>query len=101
MTLEKRPRDSRVRAIGRVPFQRDENTFTGLLHALGDSQVFSARFIHITPDYPSLYRIRSALRVDFCHRPWAGRVFGVRGAGYPGITPKLPRPGWAVRPSPP
>jgi putative ABC transport system permease protein len=41
-----------------VPFQRDENTFTGLLHAQGDSQVFSARFINITPDYPSLYRIR-------------------------------------------
>lgn len=40
-----------------VPFQSG-NTFTGLLHALGSSQVFSARFIHITPDYPSLYGMR-------------------------------------------
>lgn len=40
-----------------VPFQQ-ERTFTGLLHAQGDSQVFSARFIHITPDYPSLYGMR-------------------------------------------
>lgn len=40
-----------------VPFQSG-NTFTGLLHALSSSQVFSARFIHITPDYPSLYGMR-------------------------------------------
>lgn len=40
-----------------VPFRRSE-TFTGLLHAQGSSQVFSARFIHITPDYPSLYGMR-------------------------------------------
>ncbi|MGH8318586.1 MAG: FtsX-like permease family protein [Steroidobacteraceae bacterium] len=40
-----------------VPFQRG-HTFTGLLHAQGSSQVFSARFIHITVDYPSLYGVR-------------------------------------------
>jgi putative ABC transport system permease protein len=40
-----------------VPFRQSE-IFTGLLHAKGSSHVFSARFIHITPDYPSLYGMR-------------------------------------------
>ena len=40
-----------------VPFQR-AHVFTGLVHGEGSAQAFGARFIDITPGYPSLYGMR-------------------------------------------
>jgi putative ABC transport system permease protein len=40
-----------------VPFER-AHVFTGLVHGEGSAQAFGARFIDMTPAYPSLYDMR-------------------------------------------